>query len=76
MDEDLSIQGVADLNEDSFKRFDYGLAAGIGFDFNGFVAGARYTYGLNEVGKSNNLSGQLTNNSKNSVATVFVGFGF
>lgn len=76
MDEDLSIQGVADLNEDSFKRFDYGLAAGIGYDFNGFIIGARYTYGLNEVGKSDNLSGQLTNNSKNSNATVFVGFGF
>lgn len=76
MEEDGSIQGIADLRESSFNRLDYGLAAGIGFDFNGFIAGARYTYGLNEVGKSNNLSGQLTNNSKNSVATIFIGFGF
>lgn len=76
MDEDLSIQGATDLNEDNFNRFDYGLAAGIGLDFNGFIVGARYNYGLNEVGKSNNLSGQLTNNSKNSVGTIYVGFGF
>lgn len=76
MEDDGSIQGIADLNEKNFNRLDYGLAAGIGFDFNGFIAGARYTYGLNEVGESNNLSGQLTNNSKNSAATIFIGFGF
>jgi hypothetical protein len=76
MDDNFNIQGVADLNEDSFNRFDYGVAAGLGLDFNGFVIGARYNYGLNEVGKSNNLSGQLTNNSKNSVGTIYIGFGF
>lgn len=76
MKEDGSIQGVSDLNEKNFNRFDYGLAAGIGADFNGFNAGVRYNYGLNEVGDSGSLSGQLLNNSRNSVATVFVGFGF
>jgi hypothetical protein len=76
MNENFDIQGVKDLDEDSFNRFDYGLAAGVGFDFQGFVVGARYSYGLNEVGKSNNLSGQLTNNSKNSAATIYLGFGF
>ena len=76
MDDDLNIQGVADLNEDNFNRFDYGVAAGIGLDFNGFVVGARYNYGLNEIGESGSLSGQMTNNSKNSVGTVYVGFGF
>lgn len=76
MDDDLNIQGVTELNEDNFNRFDYGVAAGIGLDFNGFVVGARYNYGLNEVGESGSLSGQLTNNSKNSVGTVFIGFGF
>lgn len=76
MEEDGSIQGVKDLDESNFNRFDYGLAAGIGADFNGFTAGVRYNYGLNEVGESGSLSGQLLNNSKNSVATIFVGFGF
>ncbi|SRR5690606_30672074 len=76
MDDDLTIQGVTDLNEDNFKRFDYGVAAGIGLDFNGFIVGARYNYGLAEIGESGSLSGQLTNDSKNSVGTVYIGFGF
>jgi hypothetical protein len=76
MEEDGSIQGAKDLNEKNFNRLDYGLTAGIGVDFSGFVAGVRYTYGLNEVADSGNLAGQLLNNSKNSNATVFVGFGF
>ena len=76
MKENGSIQGVNDLNEKNFNRFDYGLAAGIGADFNGFIAGVRYNYGLNEVGDSGSLSGQILNDSRNSVATVYVGFGF
>lgn len=76
MDEDLTIQGVTDLKEDNFNRLDYGVAAGVGLDFNGFVVGARYNYGLKEVGKSGNLSGVLLNDSKNSVATIYIGFGF
>jgi hypothetical protein len=76
MNEDGSIENLKDLNEENFNRFDYGLAAGIGADFNGFIAGVRYNYGLNEVGEKGSLSGQATNDSKNSVATVFIGFGF
>jgi hypothetical protein len=76
MKEGGSIQGVQDLKESNFNRFDYGLAAGIGGDFNGFNAGIRYNYGLNEVGESGALSGQLLSNSKNSAATVYIGFGF
>ena len=76
MDKDFNIQGVQDLNEKAFNRFDYGIAAGLGFDMQGFVVGARYSYGLNEVGDSGKLSGQLLSNSKNSVATIYVGFGF
>jgi hypothetical protein len=76
MEDDGTIQGVKDLNEKDFNRFDYGLAGGVGFDFNGFMIGARYNYGLHDVGKSNNLSGQITSNSKNSVGTVYIGFGF
>jgi hypothetical protein len=76
MQEDGSIEGVKDLNEKDFNRFDYGLAAGIGADFNGFNAGVRYNYGLNEVGDSGSLSGQVLRDSKNSAATIYVGFGF
>lgn len=76
MQEDGSIQGVKDLNEKNFNRIDYGLAAGIGADFNGFIAGVRYNYGLNEVGESGSLSGQVLNDSRNSVGTIYIGFGF
>jgi hypothetical protein len=76
MQEDLDIVGVEDLNEKSFNRADFGLAAGIGYDLKGFVIGARYNYGLNEVADSGNLSGQMLSDSKNSVGTIYLGFGF
>jgi hypothetical protein len=76
MEDDLTIQGVQELDEKSFNRVDYGIAAGLGFDLDGFIIGARYNYGLNEVADSGQLAGQYLNNSKNSVATLFVGFGF
>ncbi len=70
------IQGVTDLNADNFNRFDYGLVGGLGVDVENFTIGARYNYGLREVGQSGNLSGDLTKNSKNSGVTLFIGFAF
>ena len=67
---------IADLNEDNFHRFDYGLLGGLGVDVQNFTIGARYNYGLHEIGKSGSLSGNVTNNSKNSAISVFIGFGF
>ena len=67
---------VTDLKADSFNRFDYGLAGGIGFDFQNFTMGARYNYGLAEVGKSGTLSGELTKDSKNSAVSLYIGLGF
>jgi hypothetical protein len=64
-----------DLNRDDFNMLDYGLAGGIAFDLSGFQIGARYNYGLREVGKGG-IAGGLTNNSKNSVAQVYIGIGF
>jgi hypothetical protein len=64
-----------DLNRDDFNAFDYGIAGGIAFDVSGFQIGARYNYGLREIGKSG-LAGGLTNNAKNSVAQLYVAFGF
>jgi len=67
---------IADLNEDDFHRFDYGLLGGVGVDVDHFTIGARYNYGLHEIGKSGSLSGNATSNSKNSAINVFIGFGF
>ena len=76
VDDDGDVQGVTELDEDNFNRFDGGLIGGLNVDVKGFTFGARYNYGLNEVGEKGTLSGQLTSNSKNSVITLYVGFGF
>jgi len=76
VDDEGNIQEVNDLDADNFNRFDGGLVGGLSFDIKGFTIGGRYNYGLNEVGESGSLAGQLTKNSKNSVITFYVGFGF
>jgi hypothetical protein len=76
IDSDGSENGVTDLKADNFNRFDFGLAGGIGFDFQNFMVGARYNYGLTEVGKSGSLSGELTKDSKNSAVSLYIGLGF
>ena len=75
MDNNGNISNVKDLNADNFNRFDYGLAGGVGIDVQNFTIGGRYTYGLKEVGTSGSLSGKLTENSKNSVISIFIGIG-
>lgn len=75
VDNNGSINGAIDLNEDNFERWDLGLAAGLGLDIENFTIGARYNYGLSEIGKSG-LAGQLTNNSKNAGISVYVGLAF
>jgi hypothetical protein len=76
MRDDGTIADANDLNADNFNRFDYGLSGGAALEFSNFTIGARYNYGLKEVGKSGNLSGQLVRDSKNSVASFYIGFGF
>jgi hypothetical protein len=73
---DGSVNGATDLNADNFKRWDFGLVGGLGFDIENFTLGARYNYGLTNIGKSGNLSGDLTQNSKNAGVSIYVGFGF
>lgn len=76
MNDDGSIDNVRDLNADNFNRFDVGVSAGLGFDIQNITLGARYNYGLSEIGKSGSLSGQLTRDAKNSAISVYIGFGF
>ncbi|QMU29778.1 porin family protein [Adhaeribacter radiodurans] len=71
---DFNSSDITDLKTDNFNRFDYGVMGGIGFDVKGVTVGARYNYGLREVGNSG-LAGNLTDNSKNSVAQIYLGFG-
>lgn len=44
-------------DNDDFNKFDTGLTAGVGLDFEGFGVGARYNYGLTTVGKERTVDG-------------------
>lgn len=71
------VDHIADLNTDNFKRFDYGLVGGVGLDIQHFTIGARYNYGLNEIGDDDGgITGAATKNSKNSAFTFYIGVGF
>jgi len=76
VDNNGDVNGVRDLNAENFNRFDWGLVGGIGFDIENVTIGGRYNYGLREIGKSGSLSGDLTQNSKNSALSLFIGIGF
>ena len=73
---DGSNDQIADLNEDNFNRFDYGLVGGLGIDVENITIGARYNYGLKEVGKSGNFGRQVLTDSRNSAISLYIGFGF
>lgn len=44
-------------SNDDFNKFDVGISAGIGFDFNSVGIGARYNYGLSTIGKEREIAG-------------------
>jgi len=71
---DLSSTDIQELKTKDFNRFDYGLVGGIGFDVQNVTVSARYNYGLREIGNTG-LAGNLTENSKNSVFQISLGFG-
>lgn len=66
---------VRELDTDDFNRIDFGLVVGVGFDIKSVNVGARYNYGLRQVG-NDGLAGNLTDNSKNGVGQIYLGFGF
>ncbi|SJZ97199.1 porin family protein [Sediminibacterium ginsengisoli] len=76
VDNNGNINGVTTLNRENFRGTDFGLVGGVGFDIGNATLGARYSYGLQEIGKDNSLSGQLTRDSKNSAFSFYIGFGF
>jgi hypothetical protein len=76
LDDDGTIEDIKELDAENFNRFDYGVAGGLGIDISNFTLGARYSYGLKEIGKSGSLSGQLTKDSKNSAISLYIGICF
>jgi hypothetical protein len=73
---DGTIHGITDLNADNFNRWDFGLAGGAAFDIDNVTIGARYNYGLSNIGKSGNFSNTVLGNAKNNGLSIYVGFGF
>lgn len=71
---DLNTTGLVELDTDDFNKMDYGLMGGVAIDVQNFTLGVRYNHGLREIGNSS-LAGTLTNNSKNSVAQLYIGVG-
>jgi hypothetical protein len=71
-----TIQGITDLNANDFNRWDFGLAGGAAFDIENFTIGARYNYGLTDIGKSGNATNTFLGNAKNNGLTIYIGFGF
>lgn len=63
------------LNKDDFNKFDFGLACGIGVDFDKLSAGIRYDYGLRSIGKKDTFGGQTVHfpDAKNSAFQIYVG---
>ena len=68
---------VKEFDRDEFNTFDYGLFGGLGFGFDGGGSiGARYSYGLQEIGESGSFTREVTANSKNSVFQIYLAFPF
>ncbi|MEQ6166916.1 MULTISPECIES: porin family protein [unclassified Ekhidna] len=76
VDSDGDINQVAQLDRDDFHTFDYGLAGGVGVDFDASQVGLRYNYGLREIGKSGSFAGEAVDNAKNSVLQLYIALDF
>lgn len=62
------------FNNDDFNKFDAGISAGIGLDFDTIGIGARYNYGLTTVGKERTVGGATYTvpDGKNSNISVYM----
>lgn len=71
--------GYGPVNRDAasnYKKTDFSLAAGAGFEVGPFILGARYTAGLNDVNDVRDLNGANDPRLKNRVIQGFVGLKF
>lgn len=71
-----SITGFSDLGADNFHRFDYGLVGGLAVDIERVSIGARYNYGMADIGKAGSFPGSMTQNAKNSGISFYIGIAF
>jgi len=60
-----------DYDTDDFNKLDFGLSAGLGFDFNSLSIGARYNHGLSSIDKDDEVNG-----AKNSAWNLYLALKF
>lgn len=65
--------GQEDLDNDSFKSLDYGLAGGLAINLGAFQIGARYIYGLQEV-QDSEVSEALLGDARHRTIQAFAAF--
>ncbi|WP_149208044.1 porin family protein [Flavobacterium johnsoniae] len=65
-----------DVNRDDLNKFDAGIAAGVGVDFDPISIGVRYNYGLTTVGKERTVLGNTYTfpDAKNSNLTLYLSY--
>jgi len=63
--------GQEALSKDNFSSTDYGLAAGVGFNFDALQIGARYHYGLREIAESDDAE-LFLGDARHSYLQVYV----
>ncbi len=73
-DGDINFDDTVDT--DDLNKFDAGLAAGVGVDFNPISIGLRYNYGLTTVGKERTVAGTTYTfpDAKNSNLTLYLSY--
>lgn len=65
-----------DIDTDDLNKFDAGVSAGVGVDFNPISIGLRYNYGLTTVGKERTVAGTTYTfpDAKNSNLTLYLSY--
>ena len=73
---DGDVEFDEELDADDFERFDAGLSAGVGVDFNPISIGLRYNYGLTTIGKEREAFGESYTfpDAKNSNLSLYVAY--
>lgn len=71
-----SIDFDQDIDTDDLNKFDAGLSAGIGVDFNPISVGVRYNYGLTTIGKERTVAGTTYTapDAKNSNLSLYLSY--
>lgn len=65
-----------EIDTDNLNKFDAGLSAGVGVDFNPISIGLRYNHGLTTVGKERTLAGTTYTfpDAKNNNLTLYLSY--